>query len=150
MIDTSHFCQYVIQPALETLELYSPAAEELLLGTAIQESGLRHLHQIGGPALGVFQIEPFTHQDLYANFLSYRPQLRWRLNRISPERDDEQLIYNLRYAAAVARLLYYRAPEALPDEGDVEGQAEYWKRYYNTTYGKGKPEEYIAKWNRYA
>ena len=38
MIDIDQFKEYVIDPTLETLGLYSVAASELLLGTAIQES----------------------------------------------------------------------------------------------------------------
>ena len=51
----------VIRPALRALDLWSPAAEDLVLGTAAQESGLAYLRQIGGgPALGLWQIEPAT------------------------------------------------------------------------------------------
>ncbi len=70
-----HFLASVIRPTLMTLGLYSPAAEQLLLATAIQESHLTHRKQIGGPALSYFQIEPKTHNDIWDNFLKYRPQL---------------------------------------------------------------------------
>ena len=156
MLDPRQFTEYVIRPALEALtgpdkDFGGKAAEELLLGTAIQESRLTFLHQIGGPALGVFQVEPDTHNDLYANYLSYRPHLRKRLSALSGgERHTSLLITNLTYAAAVARLLYYRDSRPLPEAGDVEGQAAYWKRVYNTTYGKGTPEEYISNWFRYS
>ena len=51
----------------------------------------------------------------------------------------------MQYGAAICRLCYYRAPGALPDEGDPEGQARYWKRYYNTPLGAGTVEKYIAE-----
>ena len=54
----------VICPALEKLSLWSPSAEELVLGTAIVESGLTYLKQHGdGPALGLWQVEPATHDE---------------------------------------------------------------------------------------
>jgi len=37
----------VIQPALSEIELWSPAAEELVLGTAIVESQLAFIKQLG-------------------------------------------------------------------------------------------------------
>ena len=70
----------VIRPALEKLSLWSLSAEELVLGTAIVESGLTYLKQHGdGPALGLWQVEPATHDDLYTNFLNFRPELGSKL-----------------------------------------------------------------------
>jgi hypothetical protein len=141
MLNPQQFTSEIIIPALEVLGLDSKEARALLLGTAIQESRLTYLRQIGGgPALGVFQIEPATHNDLYANFLSYRPEMRDRLLSLG-ERQHDSLIYNLRYAAAVARLIYYRAPGQLPDS--LEGQAAYYKKNYNTPLGAGTEQEYI-------
>jgi hypothetical protein len=141
MLNPQQFTSEIIIPALEVLGLDSKEARALLLGTAIQESRLTYLRQIGGgPALGVFQIEPATHNDLYANFLSYRPEMRDRLLSLG-ERQHDSLIYNLRYAAAVARLIYYRAPGQLPDS--LEGQAAYYKKNYNTPLGAGPEQEYI-------
>ena len=60
--------------------MWSTAAEELVLGTAIVESSLIYISQHGaGPALGLWQVEPATHDDLYANYLSYRQELGSRL-----------------------------------------------------------------------
>lgn len=42
---------------------------------------------------------------------------------------------------------YRRVPIYIP--GDLAGQAQYWKTYYNTVAGKGTVDEYIANWNRY-
>ena len=66
----------VIRPALTKINLWSRSAEELILGTAIVESGLTYLKQRGeGPALGLWQGEPATHEDLYTNYLHFRPDL---------------------------------------------------------------------------
>jgi hypothetical protein len=51
-----------------------------------------------------------------------------------------------RFAVLMARIHYYRFPEAIP--ADLRGQAEYWKRRYNTTAGKGTPDKYITDWRR--
>ena len=58
---------------------------------------------------------------------------------------DDQLIWNLAYASAVARLIYYRRPEPLPRADDLPALAEYWKAHFNTAAGKGTPADFIAR-----
>ena len=147
-LDASQLRRLVIQPALSEIELWSPAAEELVLGTAIVESRLSFIKQLGsGPALGLWQIEPDTHRDVYDNFLDYREGLYDQVIGLSApgQTFEENLTSNMQYGAAICRLCYYRAPEALPDEGDLKGQARYWKRYYNTPLGAGTEGKYIAE-----
>lgn len=138
----------MIRPALLDLRLHSPAAERLLLGTALTESGLSALAQDGvGPALGVYQIEPATHQDVWRNYLAFRPALAWRVGRFAGKapRRQAQLITNLSYATVVARLIYRRRPEPLPGPGDLGGLAAYWKAHFNTTAGRGGVEDFMAR-----
>ena len=72
----SQILSLVIRPALSKINLWSHSAEELVLGTAIVESGLTYIRQWDdGPALGLWQVEPSTQNDLYTNFLNYRPEL---------------------------------------------------------------------------
>jgi len=144
----SQMLALVIRPALEKLRLWSPSAEELVFGTAIVESGLTYLKQHGdGPALGLWQVEPATHDDLYTNFLNYRPELGSKLMelRAAGLSLDENLATNLMYGAAVCRLCYYRKPDALPEAGDIEGQASFWKQHYNTIFGAGTVSKYVYK-----
>ena len=138
----------VIRPALEKLSLWSRSAEELVLGPAIVASGLTYLQQHGdGPALGLWQVEPATHDDLYTNFLNFRPKLGSKLIelRAAGLSLDENLATNLMYGAAVCRLCYYRKPDALPEAGDIEGQASFWKQHYNTIFGAGTVSKYVYK-----
>ena len=126
--------------------MWSTAAEELVLGTAIVESSLIYIRQHGdGPALGLWQVEPATHDDLYANYLSYRQELSALLMELrAPALSlEENLASNLMYGAAVCRLCYYRQPEALPEAGDLEGQAAFWKQHYNTPLGAGTVGKYM-------
>jgi major membrane immunogen (membrane-anchored lipoprotein) len=47
------------------------------------------------------------------------------------------------------RLKYWRVPKKMPSS--IEGQADYWKKYYNSELGKGDPEhfvEVVKKWLR--
>lgn len=148
----------VIRPTLRHLAratrqpMNTSDAVKLLLGTAIAESGLRYLRQRdGGPALGLWQMEPATHQDIWASFLGSRPDLagavRELRTREGPRGEDDptrQLIYSLPYACAMARVHYYRVPDALPAEDDLEAQAAYWKEHYNTAEGAGTEEHYVS------
>lgn len=55
------------------------------------------------------------------------------------EHDD--LDYQPLTCLILTRLKYRLIPAAIPDT--VAGRADYWKEYYNTSAGKGTPEEYI-------
>ncbi|WP_051340940.1 hypothetical protein [Azospirillum halopraeferens] len=127
----------------------SAAGVELVLGTAAVESRLRALRQIGGgPALGLWQMEPATHEDIWANFLRYRAKLGERILMLRGEcpPKERQLVTNLAYGAAMCRAHYYRRPEPLPAAGDVLAQGFYWKAHYNTHLGAGKPGDYVDVW----
>ncbi len=135
------FLTSLIRPALIELELYSPAAGQLLLATAIQESHLTHRKQINGPALSYFQMEPKTHNDIWDNFLKYRPKLSGKIIQLmsNPDADKiKELKNNDKYAAAMARIHYLRVSAPIPPLNDIPKMAAYWKRYYNTPYRERK------------
>lgn len=147
MLDVPQFKSLVISPALAVIGLHSVAAEELLLGTALQESRLQYLKQIGpGPALGLFQMEPVTHDDIWNNYLSYRKDLATKVIRLTHNRVQASLATDLLYAAAMCRVHYRRVADALPAQGDYEAQAAYWKEHYNTFEGAGTEDEYLENW----
>ncbi len=148
MLDPQHFLAYVVRPSLDSIGLWSEAAERLLLGTAITESELTWLRQHGdGPARGVYQIEPATHDDIWANYLAYRDELANRVARLAARASPraEQLTWNLGYATAIARLVYYRRPALLPPADDLAGLARYWKAHFNTALGAGTPEDFLTR-----
>jgi len=142
--------EYIIRPTLIELDMYSQDAENLIAGTIAQESQMgEFIKQIGGgPALGICQMEPATHNDIIDNYLSYRPELMERLEGIGKFCDANEMIYNLRYAVAMCRIHYYRQKGAIPSS--VEGQAAYWKSGYNTEQGKGAIMDYIYNYGVYA
>jgi hypothetical protein len=152
MLDIKQFREYIIRPALFTIDAHSDAAEELVLGTALQESRLIYIKQLGdGPALGVFQMEPATHNDIWENYLAYQDALTQKvLTLAAPNGGDHpspnELIGNLWYACAMCRVHYRRVSDPLPQAGDVPGMASYWKEFYNTHLGAGTEEEYEENW----
>lgn len=141
---------YVIIPALTSIKAFTPASANLVFGTACVESNCgEYIHQINGPALGIFQMEPATHDDIWNNFIKHRKILEGNLMNacnFSKYPVSRELITNLRYAAIMCRIHYLRVPEALPPHDDVEKMAIYWKKYYNTNQGKGKVEHFINKY----
>ena len=148
------FRTVVIKPVLVEFGGINLAAEEILLGTAVQESlNFMYRSQVGGgPAKGVFQMEPLTHDDIWSNYLKYRKKLAEKAISFltSPNVDKiVELENNDKYAAAMARIHYMRVSAPLPKAGDIVAQARYWKQYYNTPLGKGLPHEYIDKWQKY-
>lgn len=151
MLNHEQFCTYVIRPTLAGLELYSRAAEVLLLGTAITESRLSYIKQVGGgPAVGVYQMEPATYRDIHTNYLKFKGELRERVRDFSGRtpHDAPVLMGNMYYATAMARIHYLRVPIGLPKWDDAVGMAHYHKIHYNTMLGKTDPEESVAHFIR--
>lgn len=152
----SHLRNYVIGPTLHYIGLWSESAENLLLGTAAQESHCgKMLHQVGGgPALGVYQIEPNTHHDVWDNFLKYRSEFATLIQSLAStnylsRHSPEELIVNLAYATAIARIIYYRVSDPLPFAHSVEALGIYWDLHYNKNPHKGTVEEFIYNYQKY-
>lgn len=147
------FLTTVIQPALVHIGLWSPEAGQLLLGTAIQESRLRERRQFnGGPARGLFQMEVKTHDDIWANVLDLHHALRAKVIDLMKGDTDRShaLEFNDRYAAALARLQYWRhRHDVMPKYNDIAGMAKLYKHRYNGP-GKGTEAQFVANWHRHA
>lgn len=139
----------LVEETLKEIGLYSKDAVNLLLGTAAQESRFGHfiVQMGGGPALGVFQMEPNTFRDIENNYLAYRDNLRSKIEGACGDIKPEALVYNLKLAICFARIHYLRVPKPLP--GSIYGMAEYWKEFYNTRLGKGTEEEFITNYNNF-
>lgn len=150
-LDPEQLVRHVIRPTLKQIELWSPAAEVIVLGTGMVESQLRYVDQIDqankpGPAYGLWQCEEPTHKDYWNSFLRFQTVLRDRCIGLVSRRSSlfppvGELVFNLAYAAAMCRVHYRRIPAALPDRDDAIGMAEYWKRWYNSPLGKGTVEK---------
>lgn len=124
-------------------EAATTPAVELLMLTAATESRLgTYLYQLRGPAIGIFQMEPKTHDDLQAR------RVVGRYKNI-PLADAERMAWDLAYAAVMARIYYMQFVEPLPVADDVAALADYWKEYYNTEAGAGTPEKAVADYERY-
>ncbi|MGO9998994.1 MAG: hypothetical protein ACLPKW_14820 [Acetobacteraceae bacterium] len=157
MIRPAQLRDDVIRPVLASLaplqaDQMGQAQEnvvELLLGTAMQESHCGdYLAQRGGPALGVWQMEPATEKDCWSNFLNSRPALSVPVARLVVQGIDRtlQLAGNLYYACAMARVRYMRSQDPLPATGDINAQAAYYLKNYNAG-GRATIDEYLENWH---
>ena len=135
----------IVKDALNDIDMYSDNAHSLVMRTGLAESGFRTLFQKGGPALGFWQCEPNTAYDIIENYIIYRPQLRNKT--MSYNIDSSSIVRALKTdiaaQAIMCRLKYRRDPKAIPSWENIKGQAEYWKRVYNTELGKGTIEHFI-------
>lgn len=133
-----------VRPALNAMEpriRRTDAAEELLMMVAAHESGgFRYVAQTPGPARGLWQMEPGTFE--------------WLLEDIAPtvpgsngfscgQPTFNQLTWNMRFAAAYARLRFWAVDAPLPDFHDTWNQARYAKKFYNSIKGKATVEDYV-------
>lgn len=153
MLDIQYFKDLIIVPTLKSIDLYSESAVNLLLGTAVQESRLIYLKQNGGgPALGLFQIEPETFNDIYYRYLKRedKKELMEKVQKFTTEQNiRDQVIGNIPFSVAIARIRYLMVPEPLPDFDDVHALARYWKSFYNTQNGSGKIHDFINNYKHY-
>lgn len=124
---------------LKEWDMYSESAVELLAMICAHESlGGKHRRQIGGgPALGVFQIEPLTHDSVWDN----SDTIHKRAAKYGIKRDLSQLEHNDKYSVFVAR--HYLAMDRNPLPKNPQAMAEYCKSYWNRT-GKATAEKYLA------
>jgi len=145
-INPQQLLQHVVRPALQHIGLHSRAAEQLVLGTALVESRGEYVKQLGkGPALGLWQMEPATHDDILGNYVAYKPQLKLWLNGLTTSAKITdgalELVGNLFYAAAMCRIHYARVRDPLPGADEFGDMAMYWKRFYNTLLGAGTADK---------
>lgn len=151
MIPLSQIRDLVVIPALATIGHAEPAAIRLVIGTGLIESQYSYIAQVGGPALGPFQMEPVTANDAWLNYLPYQNALRASITHLMATYQDkvEQLAWNWQYAAAMCRIKYLRSPMALPHVDDMEGMAQCWKSVYNSAGGAGDPNKFIELATQY-
>lgn len=147
--------QWVIKPTLKRLGVYSKAAENLLLATAAQESGLgSHLKPAGQRALGIYQIHSLSHRHIWDDHLALRSDMASLVRGLASQHDflaqpHAELATNLSYATAIAWFMYARHKDfSLPKHDDINALANLWKRFYHPK-SKSSIEDFSDSFNRY-
>lgn len=137
----------IIKPTLEYMggNYYSKESAFLLLCTAAIESDCGYyIKQINGPALGIWQMEPATHDDIWGNCDAiFSDSFASHIKDLTPNyihSGDKDLTQSPMYACAMARLKYSMDPNPLPkltgdNNADSRAFYDYYKRVYNTELG---------------
>lgn len=152
MINARQFRELIVRPVLMDLELFSQDAMNLLVMTMAHESkGGQYLMQYPkGPALGIFQMEKGTFNDLWDRYLINKPDLVDRIMKtcnLKLQPIAEEMSEDLALATAMARVYYLRVRQTIPT--DLEQMAEYAKKYWNTEYGKATANDYLSAYLRF-
>lgn len=169
-MDTKQYFEDVVKPTLEYFGIFTPELAKLLVMTAQHESGgFKHKRQVlkggaFGAGNGYCQVEMPTHNDNYINYLKGRKSLekitqyyfntdaKTFMENKQYEKVRDTLINNDSYNCLTAAIWYLRRinhpvnPRPLPAVDDLQGMAEYWKKWYNTPKGAGTPEKFLKDW----
>ena len=137
----------IVEETLYTLDMYSDDALSLIMRTGWAESGYRALKGAtkGNPALGFWQVEPFTAKDTLDNYVKFRPHIKEKLLYLGLQENNLEfcLLSNIALQVAFCRLKYRRDSKPIPSWDDIEAQARYWKRVYNSELGKGTVTHFL-------
>ena len=150
-----------IEYILIDMDMFSESAVDLLMLTCAQESHMGYyIEQIDGPARGIFQMEPGTHNFLWKyidrkgdHFKSMKIDPFSIAPDLNGTRDQ---VLNIAYQIAMARINYWRYPDQIPAREKYDSKevyiwalAEYWKKHWNTYKGKGTVKEAHDNYYRY-
>ena len=119
---------------------------------AHESNGGEYLAQTKGPALGIIQMEPFTHDQVwkFGDSIQKNAEL---LKIVTPglgvknTPKAERLVYDLRYNVFMARQKLFMAKGALPDSPPE--MAAYLKKHWNGD-GKATTEKYLNDFIRWS
>lgn len=141
MIPYSEF-KSVCENTLVDMQADTPQALLAISMIVAHESrGGTYWEQIGGPALGIIQMEPWVHDDVWKHCDS----IQHRANLAEIEQDVNQLRESIRYNVFMARCRLIMIPEAFPNTPGL--MARYLKKYWNSDAGKATPAKYLNDYN---
>ncbi len=143
------FRQFIVRDTLKAIDDWAPAHENLLLGTAAQESRME-LSLKSGRLLGIYHISPNTHRTVWDKYLLHHPELASRVRGLAGQHSfihdpHSELITNLKYTTAIAWLIYRRVPYALPADDDILGLARYWHSHFRVK-PSGQVADFVARY----
>lgn len=153
-MNSQQLLDHIITPTLKYMggNYDSLDARMLILSTAAIESNCGYyIKQVGGPAEGIWQMEPNTYFDIRKNSDALRnDDFNEKLDNLRPYLDlkGKELIVSPMYACAMARLKYSMDPKRLPSYNDKHAIYDYYKRIYNTELGASTREKFLTAWDR--
>ena len=136
-MDKRQLTDLVIIPTLNEIRkgFSSEAVMAIQMIVAHESSGGKYLAQKNGPALGIIQMEPVTHDSVW----KYGDSIKANAIALGIKQDVNQLPYDLRYNVFMARQKLFMDKGALPK--DPMEMSKYLKVHWNGD-GKATPEKY--------
>jgi hypothetical protein len=157
MINLGQWKAHLVRPSLTTFASLANLSGRIdaewainqIVGTTKESAGCEYLVQLdSGPAVGFYQMEPATHDDIWANYLKYNQHLVTALYSVVGRStmnvgSADEMIGDLTYATLMCRIDYYRSKLAAP-ANTAQALAEYHKIVYNTASGASVASDDIA------
>jgi hypothetical protein len=129
--------EWIIKPALLGLGEYSEVAENLLLGTAAQESLLgSHCYCAQTKGLGLYRITAEKHRELWDTYLVQFPDLASLQRGLASQQQflkdpHGELMNNLIYTTGMAWMIYRRAAIETGKSLDLSTLAQLWALHFD-------------------
>ena len=126
----------------------------LLMETSAVESSRGYIvRQVGGPARGIFQMEPTTERCMRSWLKDNFPRVHDEVMAFYDKKKspDWNRTHNVPYNVAMSTAYYWRRMgDSLAENiTTLEDRAKVWKTHYNTYLGKGSIAGYIRKAEKY-
>ena len=102
--------------------------------------------------IGIYQMQRLTYDDIWNRKINDNVALKTRIRLMlgyEGKPPADRMATDLKLATVMTRLFYAAIPEPFPDNDDIRGMGEYWKRYYNTAMGRGTVDEFIVNYKKY-
>ncbi len=152
-VNSSQEEQLVVTPTLKEIPKgYSPEAVHAVMMIIAHESRRgEFIKQLKGPALGLINMEPTTHDSTWANGDSIYRNARL-LTIIGPSDNfvhppAERLNYDWRYNVFMARQRLFMKRGALPM--DLKRLSQYLKRHWNSVLGAAGAMSYYDDYDKW-
>ena len=155
-MNSQQLLDFIISPSLSYMggNYDTKSARMLLLATAAIESNCGDkIKQDGGPARGIWQMEPKTLHDIYdeCDAINHTgaPQLL-KLDSVDIFCISQDLEISLMlapvFACMMARHKYAMDDKRLPEYSDMRAIYDYYKRVYNTPGGASTWIKFVEAW----
>lgn len=140
--------EFIIRPTLRRLGVFAPAAENLLLGTAAVQSNMG-FYLSGAQGIGVFGIDPDSHQAVWDEYLAFNEDLASEIRGFASQHEflkapHAELACNLRYATAIAWMMYQRDNVDLGKLQTVQDLADCWHRVFARKNDQQTPDNFLT------
>lgn len=142
--------ELIIKPYLQALGEYSEVAENLLLGTAAQESSLGlHCYCTKTKGLGLYRITAEKHMELWDTYLVQFPELASQQRGLASQQQflknpHGELMSNLTYATGMAWMIYRRSLIDTSKPLETSTLAQLWANHFDNGTGcLRNPDEFM-------